>query len=53
VIEQLRHAWLRIRLFFGSIRGLRCEGRGIGREGALIVWVCDHCGEDVTNEVAW
>ena len=51
--ERIRHVWMRLRLFFGSIHGMRVEGRGIGKEGALLVWVCDRCGTDITAECAW
>jgi len=54
VIERARHLWLWIRLnCLGSIEGLTCVGRGIGKEGALIAWTCDRCGADVTREAAW
>lgn len=53
MIERLRHMWLRLRIFFGLIDGVHCEGRGIGKKGALLVWVCDRCGRDVSAERAW
>jgi len=45
IFHRLYHCWLRFKLFFGQIKGMRCvaEGRGV-------TWRCADCGQVVRVE---